>query len=145
MAVVGRGGRDVARRVPTTGVKPRQQPHQRTVGLAPHEAVDGGQFRGRPFDRLRHLLGHPFDASTVLSDRRLMDLNTGDKGKQKQSYDEKPCFHACKDKKSRHKNLAAGKKCNTYEKKLLFSFYSSSFWLSSYSFSRRFWTSVGTC
>ena len=56
MAVVGRGGRDVARRVPTTGVKPRQQPQQRAVGLAPHEAVDGGQFRGRPFNGIRDLL-----------------------------------------------------------------------------------------
>ena len=37
---------------------------------------------------------------------------------------------------------AAGKKCNTYEKIL---FYSSSFWLSSYSLRRRFCTSVGTC
>ena len=48
-------------------------------------------------------------------------------------------------KKPRYKNLAAGKKCNTYEKILWFLFYSSSFWLSSYSLRRRFWTSVGTC
>ncbi len=44
-------------------------------------------------------------------------------------------------KKPRHGNRS-GEKCNTYEKIL---FYSSSFWLSSYSLRRRFWTSVGTC
>ena len=70
MAVVGRGGRDVARRVSTTGVKPRQQSQQCAVGLAPHEAVDGGQFGGWPFDKLRDL----------------RFLNTGGEGKQKQSY-----------------------------------------------------------
>jgi hypothetical protein len=35
----------------------------------------------------------------VLSDRGLRDLNAGGKGEQKQSYDEKFCFHAGKDNK----------------------------------------------
>ena len=44
MVVVG--GRDVARNVCTTGVEPGQQQRQRTVGLLPHQAVDGLQFWG---------------------------------------------------------------------------------------------------
>ena len=42
MVVVG--GRDVARRVSTLGVKPGQQSHQRAVGPRPHQAVDGLQL-----------------------------------------------------------------------------------------------------
>ncbi len=37
---------DVARNVSTTGVEIGYQARQGAVGLAPHQAVDGGQFGG---------------------------------------------------------------------------------------------------
>ena len=82
--------RDVSRNV-STRIEPRQQQRQCTVGLPPHQAVDGYQFRGRPFD-----------ASTLLSNLELRDLGrSGAGGHQDKtrydSYDNCQTFHVCKD------------------------------------------------
>ena len=90
MVIVFRCCRDVSGNVSTAGIEIAQQERQGAVGLAPHQAVDGGQF-GRDDDGGRR------DESRLYR----VVIRAGASRHNKKNHYSYPnhALHACKDRK----------------------------------------------